>query len=254
MQLLFLPDLAGDHRLFLSLRKRFPNLIAPDWSDTPYDATSLASISDFAAQCWQKWFEGPKPLLDKSQPFLIGGASFGGLVAFEIAWHANQLSHPPHAVLLVASCRQWNDVPDWYRSWSARSQWLPRWLSDRQFMQRHVHSPQRSESLTEEHVRLLQSVHRSMDPKLRQKLASWMANWRRDEADLLTVPFPIHQLHGRTDSVLPTPSAKHATLVLDAGHWLTLTHPQVVDTWVAAIVDDLRLKIHRGPKQSHDGE
>ncbi len=251
MQLLFLPDLAGDHRLYLSLRKRFPNLFAPDWSETPNEATS---ISDFAAKCWQNWFEGPKPCLDKNQPFLIGGASVGGLIAFEIARHANQLGNRPHAVLLVASCRQWKDVPDWYRSWSARSQWLPRWWSDRQFLQRHVRSPERSEALTEEHVRLLQSVHRSLDAKLRQKLVCWMVNWRRDEADLQSVPFPIHQLHGRLDRVLPPPSAKLATLVLDAGHWLTLTHPQVVDTWVAAIVDDLQLKILRGPKQGHDGD
>lgn len=69
--------------------------------------------------------------------------------------------------------------------------------------------------------------------------ASMCKGWRRDTCDVVRAPFPVHQIHGRTDRLVPPPSAKVATLLLDGGHFLCLTHAAALNNWIEAIVLEL---------------
>ncbi len=64
--------------------------------------------------------KGLAATIDTSLPFAIGGASFGGMVALELARHLR-----PTAVILIASCRSPLSLPPHYRQLSWLTQFLP---------------------------------------------------------------------------------------------------------------------------------
>ena len=244
IQLILLPGIATDRRLFAAQRERFPDLITPDW---PSDSNDCRDASEFARRCWDSWTVGTNRVIDSDRPFIIGGTSIGGIIASEIGWLTSNLGQPPVAVLLLSSCRSWKAVPRWYGRWADWSTKLPRWVASKLFVRRHLSQSLRSESANPEIAELVEAMYQSTDWTQLQFFARLMATWRREESEVNAAPFAIHQIHGRLDALLPKPSPKHATLLLDAGHWMTATHPQSVNNWIEAIVRDVSLK-RRGPK------
>ena len=244
IQLIMLPGIANDRRLFANQREHFPDLIVPDW---PAHAESCRDASEFARLCWDSWTVGVNRTIDSDQPFIIGGTSIGGVIATEIGWLTSNLGKPPLAVLLLSSCRSWQAVPRWYGRWADWSNKLPRWIASRLFVRRHLLQTLQRERADRDCAALVEAMYQSADWSQLKLFARLMASWRREEAEANAAPFAIHQLHGRLDSLFPKPSPKHATLLLDAGHWLTATHSQAVNNWVEAIVRDVSLK-RRGPK------
>jgi hypothetical protein len=110
------------------------------------------------------------------------------------------------------------------------------------FVRRQITQSLRSDGANDQTSQLVEAMYQSADWQQLQMLARLMATWRREETDANNAPFPIHQLHGRLDSLLPKPSPKHATLLLDAGHWMTSTHAHTVNNWIDAIKRDAVLK------------
>ncbi len=70
---LLLPGMAADERLFASQLHAFPHLQVPRWI-TPLPNESLRSYAARLAL-----------VVDPSRPCVVGGASFGGIVALEMA-------------------------------------------------------------------------------------------------------------------------------------------------------------------------
>ena len=73
--LILLPGLGGDTRLFDAQRPAFPELITPKWIE-PQKNEPLA---EYAARFAE--------VIDPGQPCFLGGVSFGGVVALEVASH-----------------------------------------------------------------------------------------------------------------------------------------------------------------------
>ena len=244
IQLLMLPGLACDERLFAAQRERFPEMIVPEWPDL---SESIRDPKEFAQRCWNAWTTGAVFAAD--QPYILGGTSVGGIVAVELAWLAHQLGKPPAAVLLISSCRSWQAVPRWYGRWADWSSKLPKWIASKLFTRRQIIQSIASDGANSQTAQLVEAMYQSADWQQIQMLARLMATWRRDEADANNAPFPIHQLHGRLDSLLPKPSPKLATLLLDAGHWMPATHADTVNNWIDAILRDVVLKRSK-PRQT----
>ncbi len=247
IQLVMLPGIAADRRLFAAQRERFPNLIVPEWPAAINTIGTIDDASVLAERCWADWTVGNALCIDSDQPFMLCGTSSGGLMALEIAWHAAKLGKPPAAVLLISSCRNWQAVPRWYGRWADWSSKLPRWLANKLFVSRHVTQSLRSDAADRATAELVEAMYQASDFQQLQYWARRMSTWRREESELAAANFPIHQLHGRLDSLLPKPSPQHATLLLNAGHWMTATHADTVNNWIEAIIRDLSLK-RRGPK------
>ena len=89
-QLILLPGLGADHRLLEPQRRAFPQLIVPPW----IPPRKNESLPDYAA----RMAETVTPSRDV--PLVLGGVSFGGMLAYEMARHLK-----PDAVVLIASCR-----------------------------------------------------------------------------------------------------------------------------------------------------
>ncbi len=247
-RLIMLPGLASDERLLVAQRERFPELIVPQW---PALTEPTRDPKVFAQQCWDAWTDGDGAL-SADQPFFIGGTSVGGIIALEIAWLAQKLGKPPAAVILISSCRSWQAVPRWYGRWADWADKLPKWIASKLFVRREVTQSLRKASANSQTSQLVEAMYQSADWQQLQFLARLMAVWRREESEVNNPPFPIHQLHGRLDPLLPMPSVKHATLLLDAGHWMTATHAEAVNNWIEAILRDAQLK-RKKPDPAHQG-
>ena len=242
--MLMLPGLASDERLFSAQGERFKEMVVPEW---PSLTEPARDPKRFAENCWNAWTVGSGALAS-NLPYIIGGTSVGGIIATEIAWLAQQLGKPPIAVLLISSCRSWQAVPRWYGRWADWSDKLPKWLASKLFVRRQITQSLRCDGANAETAQLVEAMYQSADWRQLQMFTRLMAAWRREEVDANKSPFPIHQLHGRLDSLLPKPSPKQATLLLDAGHWMTATHANTVNNWIEAIVRDAALKRSRKPQ------
>src|SRR4051794_1621671 len=88
LPIILLPGMAADDRLFRLQRDTLPGLITPAWIE-PCDREPLIAYARRIARC-----------IDPGGPCFVGGASFGGLVALEMAVHLRA-----EACFLVASVR-----------------------------------------------------------------------------------------------------------------------------------------------------
>lgn len=243
--LLLVPGIGADHRQFIEQRRRFPQLIVPDW---PLEAELAGhhetGMDSYARRCWDAWTTDSPATIPANDPYFLGGASYGGMLALELAWFAASVGKPPLGVLLLGSCRSWDAVPAWYGRWARWSTRLPIWLSKKLFFNRHIAALSSSPRPTADSQRLIGAMLQASDwPQLR-RFAGHMAGWRRDTVETARAPFAIHQLHGRADTILSVPSPQVATLLLDAGYWLTITHANAVNRWIEAILSDASLR-HR---------
>jgi pimeloyl-ACP methyl ester carboxylesterase len=89
-----LPGMAADERLFEPQRRAFPNLIVPPWIE-PEPCEPLAAYARRMAA-----------RLNSSDLLLIGGVSFGGIVALEMADHLGLAE-----CVLISSIRSPAEMP-----------------------------------------------------------------------------------------------------------------------------------------------
>jgi pimeloyl-ACP methyl ester carboxylesterase len=98
MPLILLSGMAADERLFAPQRAAFPQLLVPAWIE-PLPQESLRSYAGRLAR-----------RIDPGRPCVVGGVSFGGIVALEMAVHLQA-----RACVLISSVRSPVEFPWWYR-------------------------------------------------------------------------------------------------------------------------------------------
>ena len=97
--LILLSGMGADERVFAAQIQAIPNLTVPKWI-APEAGESLARYAErFAAR------------INPGEPCFIGGASFGGFVALEMARHLDAL-----ACFLIGSARSPNNFPPAFRA------------------------------------------------------------------------------------------------------------------------------------------
>lgn len=240
-QILMLPDVDVDSRIWEPQRQAFPHLIVDDW----LDIQTGESFSDYALRCVDQWLVGAAAVVDIRHPYMLGGVGLGGVLALEMAMSHKLNSQSPTAVLLVGSCRSWDALPVWashkpidkFPPWLVRtlqSIWRTKTLDSQQPMNREL----------AQRVKKLQAAIPTEAVIRRVRLC---ASWEREGVDVARAPFRTHQIHGRRDTRILPPKALDATLILDGGHWINLSHHVAVNNWIEAIVRDQEL-LRRGSK------
>ena len=92
--IILLPGLNGDARVFGPQVAAFPSLTVARWI-APAQSESLAAYAERMALA-----------LDPGRPCLVGGVSFGGIVAMEMARHLRA-----RACIVIASSRDVDGLP-----------------------------------------------------------------------------------------------------------------------------------------------
>lgn len=221
LPLILLSGMGADGRLFREQRARFPDLITPDWIRHRRD-DSLASYAERMARH-----------IDPGCSCYVGGASFGGMVALEMARHLDA-----KACFLIGSIRSSGQLPPRIRVLRPLARLVPEACGG---------VPIRlAKALKPLAKRLLSPAANSMLHQLADtdgRFLRWasLAVLRWDpEPNGWSVP--IHHIHGDRDRVLPHRLTKPDVLVPGAGHLLPLTHPEAVNEF---------LKRRLGPRTIH---
>lgn len=208
--LVLLPGLGADERLFAPQSKAFPHLHVPSWL-RPNQGESLASYG-------QRMADG----IDGAKPFYLGGVSFGGVVALEMATHLS-----PLAVILIGSCTSARSIPTYARALG----FLARGLPSRMFQVPRIAMDflaYRFGAVNAAQRELLFQMMKVTPPSFIKWGCSAIMKWTYAG----TAKMPVHHIHGSADKIIPADLVKADVIVEGAGHLVNLTHPQEVNSFL----------------------
>jgi pimeloyl-ACP methyl ester carboxylesterase len=203
--------MAADERLFASQVAAFPGLRVQSWVP-PLRGESLRGYAARLA-----------PLVDPGRPCIVGGASFGGIVALELAAHL-----PALACILIGSVRSPSGLPWRWRLLQPVAAFDPNALRVlaalvARFGRRLVSAGT---------ARRLQRLSRPEAAFVRWAMCA-AVRWRPSPA---TRRVRVFHIHGAADRVLPVALAHPDFVVPGGGHALSLFSPAAVNEFVAGVV------------------
>jgi len=239
IDLILLPGLGATTALLDPQRSFFPNLKTPAWPSHE----GCKSLIDFAERCADQWSLGDSPILPCDRPYVIGGISFGGQVALEIAFAMVQkVRSTPAAVLMISSCRGAEAVGNRFRWQQSLGGRLPTFLAD--VILRRVAAPKmiRDEQLSPADARSIKRMAENVDWDFLRWSAKACANWDRVTEEIDQLSTPVHQIHGAVDRVIRPPTSRDATLLFRGKHLIHMTHRNEVNRWIQAILEDIETK------------
>jgi len=222
-RIILFPGLGADPRMFGQQQRFFgDDLECPSWLlPKPGEA-----FDDYA----RRWALQLKPAPGDDRPLFLGGVSFGGMVAMQMARHLR-----PTAVILIGSCRSAAAKPNRWQVVRRVSDLIPN-----RFLGRHVLSlaglwVSFLDQLDSTHRALLVRMAADSDPHLIRFGGHACADWQFMSQDEPDFP-PIHQIHGRLDSVIPLHLGDPDTIIPDGRHLIHFSHPQTVNRYIMDVI------------------
>lgn len=208
--LILFSGLAADANVFVPQKIAFPQLVVPKWPTPQLDDT-LDSYCD--------------RLADDLRPHsnaIIGGASFGGIVALHVA----QRLHPM-AVLLIGSVRSPTELSRVVR-FARPLKPLTRFIPVRFLQLCCAPIASRFARRTVPHLCGLARQFRGSDPTVFKWSLARILDW----SSIPTIECPVFHIHGDHAFVLPMRYTKPTTVVAGGGHVISLTHSTDVNDFI----------------------
>ena len=216
-QIVLLPGTGADGRMFDGLRAEFPQIVVPEWPDV--SAQPVPSLIEFARCLVRQMLKSGQIASGESHPnIILGGASFGGMLALEVAKIIK-----PRAVVLMGSCRHPSAVarPLAIVEWLGRP--VPYWILERlKFLSGiggYALGP-----MEPAHQRLLSQMLRDTP----MQFVAWSARAIFEWPGCPDPGVPVLHIHGRRDRVIPAAKVAADVWVDGCGHVPSMTHPQEV--------------------------
>lgn len=218
-RLILLPGLGSTSAVFQHQRKAFGDrLETPDFIPH-HQGESVAAY----AQRWAKQLSRP----GDDHPLFIGGTSFGGMIAQEMAGH---LDPKPRAVLLIASARTGDRIAPTMQLVELFARCVPTASIPRLLPLGNLAMALRDGLDDDDKQAMLQSA-RDCDPAFIKWAGSAAVGWsgyhaRPDDP-------PTHQIHARRDWVIRPPvDASNVQWVDGSSHLLHMTHRSTVNRFL----------------------
>jgi pimeloyl-ACP methyl ester carboxylesterase len=204
--ILLFPGMGVDARMFAELKRRIRGLEVAPWNQPTAEPDLAAYARTYV------------PLIERLRPRVIGGCSFGGMLALEIA----RLVKPERAVL-IGSCRDQRSIHWTLRFFSKIAGSLPRWslrmrssLSSLACWYFGVERPEQRGDFV--------AMLRETSPDFLRWASSAVGGWP-GASDLA---LPIMQIHGQQDRLMPSKRSQASEFVANAGHMVAMTHAQEI--------------------------
>jgi pimeloyl-ACP methyl ester carboxylesterase len=214
MKLILFSGLAADANVFAPQTLCFSQLVVPPWPK-PQPNETLDSYCDRLAET-----------IGPDGDAIIGGASFGGIVALCVAQRLK-----PAAVILIGSVRSPTELPCWLRSLRPLKTLVP--LIPVRLLQ-FCCAPIASQFARRwfPHFCGLAKQFCGSDPAVFKWSLARILDWNTTP----NVDSPVFHIHGRRDFVLPMRYTKPDAVVDRGGHVITLTHPDEVNAYIHSAV------------------
>ncbi len=216
-QIVFLPGLGADERLFVSQRPRFPSMVVPRWIE-PRPGEKL---HDYAVRM--------AATIEPRENMILGGVSMGGMVAQEIAQILK-----PRALVLIATCRHPSELASWIRPFVAMERLTPAFLVNN--MKKFAEYGMPTMGVYEAaHKAVLLEIARDVPISFARWAAGAILEWRGAPA----ASCPVLRIHGRRDLMIRCPRhipgiETECVRVPGAGHLLNLTHAEEVNNHISS--------------------
>lgn len=206
LPVILLSGMGADERVFSGLKERIGEIWVPRWIP-PLERETVASYAERLAGSLA--IEGP---------CFVGGASFGGFLALELAARLNA-----KACFLIGSARGPEGFPAALRA-LRRIPWIagavPYEVATA-FSRAALLS--RGASCDAVGTSLLEQLSETDASFLR-----WACRAVLEWGGAPELSVPVYQIHGRCDPVLPAELARDDAIVEGAGHAISISHPQEV--------------------------
>jgi pimeloyl-ACP methyl ester carboxylesterase len=215
LPLILLPGLGADSRMFSSIRNGLPQTVTPPWIRPDPRETVAEYARRFA------------PIIDPGRPCYIGGASFGAVMALEIAAILPNIQ----ACFVIGSIRHDRSKPVRIRMLKPITPLvglLPT-LSPLivRLIGRWLRAPTRGV--------LIQLA--DTDARFLRWGAQAILNWKPSpELDRVRT----FQIHGDRDRVFPIHLTAPDVIVPGAGHLIAITHPKPVTEYLSQTISALQ--------------
>lgn len=203
--------MGADERVFSPQLKEFPNLTVPDWIE-PEPGESLPSYAKRFAKA-----------IDPGEPCIIGGASFGGMVATEMMPHLNA-----KACILIGSVRHPEQLPPvlrWVRPLEKVTELIPITLMQiftKAFVR--VFRPW----ISAHNRTILHQAQNSDSPFFHWALRALIRWQKNSEAK----PDNFFHIHGECDPLLPLKYVYPDKIVENGWHVISLRNGETVNRFI----------------------
>jgi pimeloyl-ACP methyl ester carboxylesterase len=194
-----------------------PNLVVPPWPTPEPDEP----ISEFSERLLEE--------IPATNCLVVGGASFGGMVAQELAARLR-----PRAVVLIGSCRDRTSLMPLARHLRGLARALPvSWFHPRRWSLPFILP--KFGRLTAAQRQLFWAMAAATPAAFLKWGIEAILSWRPTP-----VSAPVYHIHGRADRLIPARLVEADRIVPGGGHLLTLTHPDEVNAFLQDVIASAR--------------
>jgi pimeloyl-ACP methyl ester carboxylesterase len=220
--LLMFAGMRPSEHIFAAQQAAFPGLRVVPWIP-PQRRESLGAYARRLAE-----------RLADEKPTYLGGISFGGIIALEVA-----ALLPVRACFLISSVASPCEMPPWMRAarWCvpAGRDWLLRSAG-------HIAKPW---------PRSKRSAATARVSKFAGEGGAWyrwataaVLRWKPNPA---IATLKIHRIHGQFDRTFPSRYVGQATMVPSGGHVLPVTHPELITSFLSEGMAECRVSPDLSP-------
>ena len=172
----------------------------------------------------------------QNEKVILGGQSFGGQVALELARYI-----PSHAVVLIASGNNKDVITPQFRMQQLMVNHLGKKMI--QSMMTNVAIPffKAREGLNEADTNCLIEMSQSFDHPFFVWASKSILDWDFKLKDLET---PVYHIHGANDYIIPVPVSDNLLLLPEGRHLINFTHADEISDWLLGIIKGLEKSQH----------
>ena len=210
--ILLLPGMAADERLFESQLARFSHLKVPSWIE-PFPRESLQAYAARLAK-----------VVDPSVPCIIGGASFGGIIALEMSPHLQTM-----ACVLIGAARSPKEFPWRWRLMRPLAMLGPNWLGGLAKVIASVGCV----VLARGTVRRLKRLSQTESAFVRWAICA-VLRWSPSPAAQAML---VDHIHGSADRIFPVELVRPSVIVPGGSHALSLFRPGAVNDFLIRVIE-----------------
>jgi pimeloyl-ACP methyl ester carboxylesterase len=230
--MILLPGMGADARMFAPQQRAFPGLRVPAWLP-PRPRESLAHFARRMVET-----------VEFRRPLVLGGVSLGGMIAWEMAQHLR-----PEALLLISSCSTRGGLRGVFRAGRPLAPCIPMGLIKLAKLMAPLYCGRIGQSGAQ-HRGLVVTMFRDAD--------AWFLKWALaavlDWQPCAMEGTPVYRIHGAHDLVIPARRVA-ADVLLPGGHLINLSHAGEVNRFIAQVVAETAAeRPEHGEPQHSDGQ